>query len=362
MSRGPVSRKLSAEKVVLDLAVMHRIGIPAALMLRTLSFWSEKAEDGWAYRTQDELRQATTLSIHQQQQARGKLEELGLLREQRRGVPARIYYRIDFDALDQWLSDPTDWTPKIDTPVYENSQTGVEEFADRSGNPDRLVGENSPTIKEGLEVGISVGSKRDSSSTVSDPATMFLDPESPVAADTDARPGERPSSQNGSAAAAPLTAEPLMFTPQDVEPLKLDKASRRQIESRAHGLISGYYKAMSMKAPRMEPLKSINRQHFDALALEGGYTAADVEGCTAWMLSEPYWDGKMLPPSQVALKLQWWVLNGRPSDAKPVSPSLTQKNIDQRARVKEMLAERMGLSPQSSPPDNGTIEAEYKVV
>jgi len=88
--------------IVLNRPVVERFGFSVAAMLHELSYWCVKAEeagDDWAYRTQQELRQATYLSDEAQLVARRKLADAGILVEERRGLPARLYFRIDWDTL-----------------------------------------------------------------------------------------------------------------------------------------------------------------------------------------------------------------------------------------------------------------------
>lgn len=75
-------------------------GIYEALLFQQLAFWSDKGHDpNWIYKTREQLREETTLNRYQQEQARATLRKLGVIDEERRGLPARIHYRINWDRV-----------------------------------------------------------------------------------------------------------------------------------------------------------------------------------------------------------------------------------------------------------------------
>jgi hypothetical protein len=79
-------------------------GINEALFFQQIAYWSDKGDDPeWIYKSQVELEHETCLSAYQQKQARDHLKRLGVLQDARRGVPARLYYRIDWDATFRFL-------------------------------------------------------------------------------------------------------------------------------------------------------------------------------------------------------------------------------------------------------------------
>jgi hypothetical protein len=79
-------------------------GINEALFFQQIAYWSDKGDDPeWIYKSQVELEAETCLSAYQQKQARDHLKRLGVLQDARRGVPARLYYRIDWPATFRFL-------------------------------------------------------------------------------------------------------------------------------------------------------------------------------------------------------------------------------------------------------------------
>jgi hypothetical protein len=73
----------------------------AGLMLSQAIYWSERTNDqsGWFYKTQAEWEEEICLSRWEQETARKRLRERGFLAEQLRGNPARLYYRVEIEAV-----------------------------------------------------------------------------------------------------------------------------------------------------------------------------------------------------------------------------------------------------------------------
>lgn len=81
------------------------VGITGALMLSQAVYWARRTSDenGWFYKSQEEWTEETGLSRYEQEGARKKLCSLGVLEEDRRGVPARLYYRVNMAELSAQL-------------------------------------------------------------------------------------------------------------------------------------------------------------------------------------------------------------------------------------------------------------------
>jgi hypothetical protein len=77
--------------------------VTAALMLSHAVYWShqtrDKDKDNWFCKSQKEWQQETGMTIGQQERARDKLRGTGFWSEKKEGLPARIFYRIDEEAL-----------------------------------------------------------------------------------------------------------------------------------------------------------------------------------------------------------------------------------------------------------------------
>ena len=82
----------------------------AGLMLSQAIYWSRRTKDeaGWFYKSREEWFAELYMSRREQEAARACLRASKdplptYWYEERRGLPARIYYRLDFDALHQHL-------------------------------------------------------------------------------------------------------------------------------------------------------------------------------------------------------------------------------------------------------------------
>lgn len=79
----------------------------AGLMLSQAYYWTPRGEsgDGWFYKKQSEWTDETGLSRWEQETARKKLLQVkspsgeSVWQEERRGVPAKLFYRINIPAL-----------------------------------------------------------------------------------------------------------------------------------------------------------------------------------------------------------------------------------------------------------------------
>lgn len=73
----------------------------AGVLLSQLLYWKDKEldPDGWIYKTQKDWLTETSLTRSEQETARKKLRDCGVLEEKLKGNPAKLYYRINFDSL-----------------------------------------------------------------------------------------------------------------------------------------------------------------------------------------------------------------------------------------------------------------------
>ncbi len=80
------------------------VGVTGALMLSQAVYWSTRAgSGGWFYKDRDEWEEETGLTRREQETARKRLKQAGFLLEDRRGLPCRLYFKVDHDALDEAL-------------------------------------------------------------------------------------------------------------------------------------------------------------------------------------------------------------------------------------------------------------------
>ena len=84
--------------------------VKAALLLSQSLYWTRHGRDiaenvGWFWKTAEQWERETGLSAKEQATARDLLRGRSLLEERRRGLPARLHFRLCIDALAAQLSD-----------------------------------------------------------------------------------------------------------------------------------------------------------------------------------------------------------------------------------------------------------------
>ncbi len=100
-------------RVLLDRPIaFHRVfvkltgSVTATLMLSQAMYWSRRAtsnDEGWFFKTREQWEEETGLSRYEQESARKSLRSFTFWKEQLRGVPAQMHYRIDISALSNEL-------------------------------------------------------------------------------------------------------------------------------------------------------------------------------------------------------------------------------------------------------------------
>jgi hypothetical protein len=96
----------------------------AGLLLSQAVYWTKRTTSGgWFYKTITQWQEETRLSRHEQVTARKTLRKFSFWQEERRGVPAKMYFRVDLAALYSELVD-----------LKEN--VGVQSSLPESGNLD----------------------------------------------------------------------------------------------------------------------------------------------------------------------------------------------------------------------------------
>jgi hypothetical protein len=93
-----LDRPIAFNRAFVDLGV----GITGALMLSQCVYWSTRTKnpDGWFYKTQSEWADETGLTRREQETARKRLIAKGYVVEVRRGVPCKVYYKLNREALE----------------------------------------------------------------------------------------------------------------------------------------------------------------------------------------------------------------------------------------------------------------------
>lgn len=82
--------------------------VNAGMMLSRMCEWggpsSDSCGDGWFCKTRDEWQEELAMTRSEQETARRKLREAGIIEEDRRGLPARVHFRVNVDKVNDLLS------------------------------------------------------------------------------------------------------------------------------------------------------------------------------------------------------------------------------------------------------------------
>jgi hypothetical protein len=82
-------------------------GVKAAVMICQLLYWNGDAtvqkNDGWFYKSIEDMEKETGLTKVEQQTARKELESIGVIEIKLKGIPRVWYYRVDWDTLTDLL-------------------------------------------------------------------------------------------------------------------------------------------------------------------------------------------------------------------------------------------------------------------
>jgi len=76
--------------------------ITGALFLSQALYWQHRCpanRDGWWWKVADDWYKETRLTTKEQARARKRLKSLGILEETKKGIPCRLWYRVDYEKL-----------------------------------------------------------------------------------------------------------------------------------------------------------------------------------------------------------------------------------------------------------------------
>jgi hypothetical protein len=128
-------------------------GVAGAVFLSQLLYWARRIpseRDGWMWKSGKEWEEETGLRRGEQESARKKLRDVGVLQEERKGVPARLHFRLDVNKLASLLNS-TNLFAEFDKQVCGNPtnkfagfpQTNTETTAKNTKLPPQVGGSGS---------------------------------------------------------------------------------------------------------------------------------------------------------------------------------------------------------------------------
>lgn len=124
----------------LNKTLVKKLGIETAFLLTNLIEAEHlmKTVDGWFFQTIEKLEDVSTLSRHKQESSIEKLKNIGIVQVEVKGLPAKRYFKIDENALKQYILEETQFV--------KNSQTGMQKI--NKQDCEKLATSKESTYKE----------------------------------------------------------------------------------------------------------------------------------------------------------------------------------------------------------------------
>lgn len=99
--------------------------VEGGVLLSQLLYWGSRTRDldGWIYKTEKAFQEETGLTGSNQKTVRKKLASLGILETRRRGVPATLHYRVDFNQLIELIEREKSTTGLAETTQLNSTKT-----------------------------------------------------------------------------------------------------------------------------------------------------------------------------------------------------------------------------------------------
>jgi hypothetical protein len=121
--------------------------IHAGLFLSQACYWSKikRNEDGWFWKTREQWQEETGMERDAQEKSRRECAKVGVIEEELRGVPAKLFFRVNFEKLIELLQQvggnstsvklgvlEPEKQPKVSTitPTIKDTETTTETTAE----------------------------------------------------------------------------------------------------------------------------------------------------------------------------------------------------------------------------------------
>jgi hypothetical protein len=100
--------KLYGEPIAYYGEFSKALGSVTAGVLLSKAISEPFTDDGWFLKSQDEWELETGLSRREQETARQVLRDAGILLESKKGIPCRLFFKVDFEAVERLIRTPAD--------------------------------------------------------------------------------------------------------------------------------------------------------------------------------------------------------------------------------------------------------------
>jgi len=127
------------------------IGVKETVFVCQLLYWDGRGarNDGYIWKIQTEIEEETGLSRYEQETVRKNLKKRKILKEKLRGVPAKLHYKLNFDALAQAIEEayPPDQDVEIpESSLQKPSNLDCDNSANKSAENPQTITEITPEI------------------------------------------------------------------------------------------------------------------------------------------------------------------------------------------------------------------------
>ena len=95
----------SSAFIVVNKYLAKQIGINATILLSDLLSKDSYFEDDWFFNTEQNIQADTSLSPYQQRKALKTLKDKGFVESKRKGVPAKLYYKVNCEQVIKFLNN-----------------------------------------------------------------------------------------------------------------------------------------------------------------------------------------------------------------------------------------------------------------
>lgn len=127
--------------------------VDAAIFLCQFLYWEGKQsdKDGWIYKTIEEIKKETGLSYYEQKRSRKILKELGILEEKLFGLPARLYFKFNWNRLNEILLNYNQIQQKSWVKLEEEKELKDNDFLAEKHQNSSVITKNVQTSFEESE-------------------------------------------------------------------------------------------------------------------------------------------------------------------------------------------------------------------
>ncbi len=125
-------------------------GVLSALMLSQALYWSKRTFDpqGWFWKTQAEWEEETGMGRREQETARARLRQTRFWKEELRGIPAKMHFRVDLDLLAANLLGDTCQASMTDSAILDWRNAPYKKGAKRQTRKAESAKHNTESTSE----------------------------------------------------------------------------------------------------------------------------------------------------------------------------------------------------------------------